>query len=157
MPAARTAACLVLVGSLLPCPALAQQRPLTESAHRVAVAQAQQTTVQPASRRGSRFWSGAALLVAGGSAIVLGTTALKSADATSGNAPSGSFDACVALQQSNPVYRGNACGVLKGPRTPVVIAGAIAAGAGATLMMLGSSSSVVVDAAGVRVRHRFTF
>ena len=97
------------------------------------------------------------LTAAGGTAIVLGTTAIKSEKTTSGNTPTGGFDSCVALK-SNPVYAGNQCDVLRGPTTPLVIGGAIAAAAGATLMMLGlQNSSVRVTRGGLAVTHRLTF
>jgi hypothetical protein len=112
---------------------------------------------QPANGNRARFWTGAILGAAGGTAIVLGTTAIKSEKATSGNTPQGAFDNCVALK-SNPVYAGNDCGVLKGPTKPLVIGGAIAAAAGATLMMLGlPNSSVRVTPGGFGVTHRVKF
>ena len=112
---------------------------------------------QPANGNRARFWTGAILGAAGGTAIVLGTTVIKSDKTTSGNTPQGAFDTCVAMK-SNPVYAGNACDALKGPTTPLVVGGAIAAAAGATLMMLGlPNSSVHVTRGGFGVTHRVKF
>jgi hypothetical protein len=112
---------------------------------------------QSASGNRARFWTGALLGAAGGTAIVLGTTAIKSDKTTSGNTPKGGFDSCVALK-SNPVYAGNECDVLRGPTTALVVGGAVAAAAGATLMMLGlPNSSVQVTHGGLAVTHRVKF
>ena len=103
------------------------------------------------------FWTGVALGLAGGTAIILGSTVAKTADSTSGNTPNGGFDSCEALR-SNPVYAGNQCGVLKGPNTALVIGGAIAAGAGVTLALIGAPhSSVTIGPGLVRVGHRVSF
>jgi hypothetical protein len=103
------------------------------------------------------FLTGVALGLAGGAAIILGTTAAKSTDSTSGNTPVGAFDSCESLK-SNPVYQGNECGVLKGPNSALVIGGAIAAAAGVTLALIGSPhSSVAIGPGFVGVRHRLTF
>jgi hypothetical protein len=131
----RSAVSLVLAWALLAAPAFAQS----------------------ANGNRARFWSGALLGAAGGTAIVLGTTVIKSEKSTSGNTPIGAFDNCVALK-SNRVYAGNDCDVLKGPSTPLVIGGAIAAAAGATLMMLGlPNSNVYVTPGGFGVTHRVKF
>lgn len=112
---------------------------------------------QSASGNRARFWTGALLGAAGGTAIVLGTTAIKSEKTTSGNTPKGAFANCVALK-SNPVYAGNDCDVLRGPSTPLVVGGAIAAAAGATLMLLGlPHSNVHVTRDGLAVTHRIKF
>jgi len=136
-------------------PALAQQ-PLHDSARRAATAAAAQPP--PASpHHGGRFVAGAIVASAGGAAIVLGLTALKTSDSTSGNTPDGVYDACVA-QKANPVYRNNECGVLKGPNTGLVIGGAAAAAAGLTLMLLGrSNNSIDVGPGGIAIRRKLTF
>jgi hypothetical protein len=135
-------------------PALAQQ-PLQESARRAATAAAAQPSASTDHR--ARFLTGAIVASAGGAAIVLGLTALKTADSTSGNTPDGVYDACVA-QKANPVYRGNDCGVLKGPNTGLVIGGAAAAAAGVTLMLLGRSNNTIdVGPGGFAIRRKLTF
>jgi hypothetical protein len=138
------------------------QRVMTDmrSAVSVALAWALLATpafAQPATGNRARVWTGALIGAAGGTAIVLGTTVVKSDKTTSGNTPNGAFDNCVALK-NNPVYAGNDCAVLKGPSKPLVIGGAIAAAAGATLMMLGlPNSSVHVTPGGFGVTHRVKF
>ena len=138
-------------------PALAQQ-PLQESARRASTAAAAATAQPQASPpHTAKFWTGAIVASAGGAAIVLGMTAFKTADSTSGNTPEGVYDACVA-QTANPVYRNNDCGVLKGPNTGLVIGGAAAAAAGVTLMLLGrSNNSVVIGPGGFAIHRKLTF
>jgi hypothetical protein len=135
----RSAACFV-VASLLSTSAFAQQ-PIQESAKRLS----------------GKFWTGLILGAAGGTAVVLGGTVLKTSDATSGNTPEGAYDACVALK-ANPVYRGNQCDVLQGPNTAVVVGGVVALAAGTALMIFGrQNNSVTVGAGGVKFQHRVSF
>jgi hypothetical protein len=154
----RHVACVVLVVGLAAPSALAQQ-PIQDAARRAATVAASNADAQEqgSSRQSGRFFTGAALVAAGGTAIILGTTVLKTADTTSGNTPIGVYDACVAIK-ANPVYRGNACEVLKGPNRAAVIGGAVAVAAGAALMMLGSSNSnISVGPAGITLRHKMKF
>ena len=77
--------CPALAILLIATPVLAQQ-PLQDSAKRAAEAAA--VGAQPSgSGNRARFISGAIIAAAGGAAIVLGMTAFKTADATSGNTP----------------------------------------------------------------------
>jgi hypothetical protein len=154
----RQVASVVLVAGLAVQPALAQQ-PVQDAARRAATVAANNADAQgqSPSRQSGKFFGGAALVAAGGTAIILGTTALKTARTTSGNTPEGVYDACVALK-ANPVYRGNACDALKGPNTGVVVGGDIVAAAGAALMMLGSSSnSIAFGPTGIALRHKVKF
>ena len=99
----RTASHLVLAFAVFASPAWAQQskkQPLRDSA---AASQAAPATPAQAGRR-PLFLTGVVLGVAGGTAIILGTTVAKTADSTSGNTPDGAFDACESLK-SNPVYQ----------------------------------------------------
>lgn len=152
--------CLLLALGLASSPVLAQQ-PIQDSAKKAATTAAAdadkdaQGQAEPGHR--TKFLGGAILGVAGGTAIILGTTVFKSVDTTSGNTPKGAYDNCVALK-ANPVYRGNQCDVLKGPNTAVVVGGVAAAVAGATLMMLGSSMSTIdFGPGGVSLKHRVRF
>lgn len=156
----RQTGCILLALVLVSSPTLAQQ-PIQDAARHAASAAAAADNARaqdpPSPTRRGKFLSGMILGLAGGAAVILGTTVLKSADTTSGNTPEGAFDSCVALT-SNPVYRGNDCDVLKGPNTALVIGGAIAAATGATLMMLGTANnSVAFGPSGVSVRHRVRF
>lgn len=140
MKTARPVACAVLASMLVSTPAFAQQ-PIRESARRAS----------------GKFWTGLVVGAAGGTAVVLGTTALRTRDTTSGNTPPSAYDACVALT-TNPVYRGNDCGVLKGPNIGLVVGGAAAIAAGTALMMLGRANNSVQFGPGrVRFQHRMTF
>jgi hypothetical protein len=121
-----------------------------------AAAQAAATTSTQTTRR-PLFLTGVVVGLAGGTAIILGSTVAKTSESTSGNTPVGAFDTCESLK-SNPVYRGNECGVLKGPNTALVIGGAIAAATGVTLALIGApNSSVTIGPGVVQVRHRFRF
>ena len=148
----RRPVCIALAILLSATPLLAQQ-PIQDSAKRAAESAA--ASAQPASSGNrTRFITGAIIAAAGGATLVLGMTAFKTADATSGNTPEGAYDTCVA-QRVNPVYRANDCDVLKGPRTSLVIGGAVAAAAGVTLMLLGRPSDSVESArAGSRFAAR---
>ena len=154
----RKTVCLVLALELWSLPALAQQ-PIQESAKTAAAAAARDEGAPSPSGAGhrSRFWTGAVLGVAGGTAIILGTTVSKSADTTSGNTPKGAYQNCVALQ-SNPVYRGNQCDDLRGPNNAVLYGGIAAAAAGISLMLMGSSMSAIeFGPRAVRFRHHVKF
>ena len=98
-----------------------------------------------------------AIGLAGGTAIILGTTVARTSSSTSGNTPESGFASCESLK-SNPVYRGNECDALKGPNKALVVGGAIAAATGVTLALIGSAnSSVTVGPGVVGFRHRLTF
>ena len=136
----RSAACLIAVSLLTSTSAFAQQ-PIQQSANRLS----------------AKFWTGLAVAGAGGAAVILGGTAMKTADSTSGNLPESGYASCVALK-ANPVYRENQCDVLKGPNAAMVVGGVVAIAAGAALMMLGTkNNSVSVGAGGVTFQHRVKF
>ena len=155
---ARQAVSFLLVTGLLASPAIAGPS-ISESATRAARAAADNTQAQPAANQiqHGRFITGIIVAGAGGAAIILGTTAFRTEDTTSGNAPAGSYLTCVALK-TNPVYRGNDCDALKGPNKAAVIGGAIAAASGVALMMSATAhDSVSVGATRLVYRHRFSF
>lgn len=148
---------LLLALELLSLPAQAQQ-PMRESAKKLAGAAAgDQAPGRPDTGHRATFWTGAAMSVAGATAIILGTTVIKSGKTTSGNTPVGAYQSCIALK-ANPVYRGNECDDLRGFDNAVLFGGITAAAAGITLMMLGSSrSNIEFGPRGISVRHRVTF
>jgi hypothetical protein len=123
-----------------------------------ALAAAQQAGAAPTqTARRPLFLTGVAIGLAGGTAIILGTTVARTSSSTSGNTPESGFASCESLK-SNPVYRGNECDALKGPNTALVVGGAIAAATGVTLALIGSAnSSVTVGPGVVGFRHRLTF
>jgi hypothetical protein len=146
--------CLVLVLGLSAAPAAAQQ-PIRDAAAKAAAEQSAGN--QPASKSRARTFTGAAIAIAGGGAIILGGTALRTERSTSGNTPPGAYNACVALK-ANPVYRNNDCDGLKGPNKALMIGGLAAAVTGVTLMIAGSSmNSVEFGPAAIVLRHRVKF
>jgi len=156
-PAARHAVSLLLVTGLLSSPVIAGPS-INESATRAARAAADRQPQAPITQRQrGRFFTGASIAAAGGAAIILGTTAFRTEDSTSGNAPAGAYQSCVALK-TNPVYTGNDCDPLKGPNKAAVIGGAIAAAGGVALMMSATAHDSVTFGPGRLVyRHRFSF
>ena len=118
---------------------------------------AQQPSRAPAGPASGKFWTGLIVGAAGGTAVILGTTTLKTRDTTSGNTPIGAYDTCVALR-TNPVYRGNECDALKGPNTALVVGGAVLMAAGTALMVWSrANNSIQFGPGSVRFQHRMTF
>jgi hypothetical protein len=155
--AARQAVTFLLITGLLASPAIAGPS-FFESATRAAraAADAQAPPAIKQVQRG-RFITGIMVAGAGGAAIVLGTTAFRTEDSTSGNAPASAYQSCVALK-TNPVYRGNDCDALKGPNKAMVIGGAVATAAGVALMMSATApDSVSVGPTRLVYRHRLSF
>ena len=156
--AARQAVSLLLVSGLSASPVFAGPT-IGESVTRAARAAAENAPPQPPikQRQRGRFITGVAVAAAGGAAIILGTTAFRTEDTTSGNAPAGAYQSCVALK-TNPVYRGNDCDALKGPNKAAVIGGAIAAASGVALMMSATArDSVTFGPTRLVYRHRVSF
>lgn len=142
---------MVLASALVATPAFAQQ-PLHDAVERAAA-----STATPDARRPATFWAGTAFATAGATLAILGTTAFKSEDGSSGNTPIGSFQACQALK-ANPVYAGNRCDGLKGPNRPLVWSGIAAAAAGVVLMTVGSPHSAIQFGPGsIRLERRVQF
>jgi hypothetical protein len=136
----RSAACLLAVSLLTPTSAFAQQ-PVRESANRLS----------------AKFWTGLAIAGAGGTAVILGGTAMKTASSTSGNLPDTGYQSCVALK-ADPIYRENQCDVLKGPNTAMIIGGVVGMAAGSALMLLGTKNDrVTVGAGAITFQHRVKF
>jgi hypothetical protein len=127
-----------LIALLVATPALAQSQPSSESG------------------RGRTFWSGLALGLAGVTTSVLGVTVYRVEDSSSGNAPPGAYQACVA-QKSDPIYASNSCDALKAKNRPMLWSGVAIGALGAVLMIHGSQTSAEVTANGFRVSHRIRF
>jgi hypothetical protein len=113
---------------------------------------------QPSSHegRGRLFWSGLALGLAGATASVLGVTAFRVEDTSTGNAPAGTYQACVA-QKSDPIYATNSCDPLKGKNRGLLWGGVAAGALGAVLMIGGTHTSAEISAGAVRVFHTIRF
>ncbi len=96
------AAALSVIIALTASPVLAQEpAPIYASIARAALDAAEQTS--PRSKisresggRSALFWSGVAMGVAGVTTSALGLTVLRTEDSSTGNAPAGTYQACVA-------------------------------------------------------------
>ena len=114
-----------------------------------------QSTPSTHQGRGKMFWSGLVLGVAGVTTSVLGVTVFRVEDSSTGNAPPGTYQSCVA-QKSNPIYATNSCEALKAKNLGLLWGGGAIGGAGAALM-IGSHTSAEISAGGVRVVHTIKF
>jgi len=106
--------------------------------------------------RGKMFWSGLALGIAGATASVLGVTAFRVEDTSTGNAPAGTYQACVA-QRSDPIYATNNCDALKGKNRGLLWGGVAVGAAGAVLMIGSTRTSAEISGGVVRVVHTIRF
>jgi hypothetical protein len=128
--------CLIL---LLATPAFAQDsQPRSDEGH------------------GRLFWAGLALGVAGVTTSVLGVTAFRVDDTSSGNAPNNSYQACIA-QRADPIYASNSCSALKGKNRPMLWSGVATGALGAALMIRGTNTSAEISRGAVRVVHTIRF
>lgn len=132
-----------------------EQRSISKSiAHAVTAVAAEEQASTP--HRGTLLWSGLALGVAGATTAVLGLTAFKVEDSSTGNAPTGAYQACVA-QKVDPIYATNQCDGLKAKNVKLVTAGAVLAGVGAALMIGSAHTSAEISPGVVRFLHRIRF
>ena len=106
--------------------------------------------------RGRMFWTGLVLGLAGVTTSVLGVTAFRVEDTSTGNAPAGTYQACVA-QKSDPIYATNNCEGLKGKNNALLWGGVAVGAAGAALMIGGTHTSAQISAGAVRVVHTIRF
>jgi hypothetical protein len=106
--------------------------------------------------RGRLFWSGLALGIAGATMSVIAVTVARVDDASTGNAPPGTFQACVA-QQADPIYASNSCDALKGKNRPLLWSGVAVGAVGGVLMIRGSQTRAEISTSGVRVSHTVKF
>jgi len=136
---------------------LAQEpSPISSSIDRAAAAAAAEqetpTTTSPGHRSGL-FWSGLALGIGGATASVLGLTALRVEDSSSGNAPKNTYQACVA-QKSDPIYASNQCDALKGKNLTLLWGGVAVAAVGAGLIIGSINAQAELEPGTVRlVKH----
>jgi hypothetical protein len=157
------AAALLVVIALAATPVAAQEpAPIHASIARAAHESAEQSTPRSAdgpSASGGRalFWSGLALGVAGVTTSVLGLTVLRTEDSSTGNAPKGTYAACVAQKNSNPVYATNQCDALKGKNLALLWGGVALSGVGAVLMIRGSRTSADLTPTSIGLFHHFSF
>jgi hypothetical protein len=165
------AVCLFVVLTFTASPVLAQQSldtraqekqtPIRASMEKAAAAGADQPatpkTSRPSGEKGALFWSGLALGVAGAATSALGLTALRTEDSSTGNAPTGTYQACVARRDSNPIYAGNQCGVLKAKNLKLLWGGVALGGAGAVLMIHGMNTSAELSPGSIGLFHHLRF
>jgi hypothetical protein len=106
--------------------------------------------------RGHLFWSGLALGIAGVTMSVVAVTVARVDETSTGNAPPGTFQSCVA-QQSDPIYASNSCDALKGKNRPLLWSGVAVGAVGGVLMIRGSQTRAEISTTGVRVSHTLKF
>jgi hypothetical protein len=121
-----------------------------------ALAQEKQPTGSSGERRGSMFWSGVALAAAGVTTAVVGVTVDRVASTSTGNAPAGTYQACVA-QRTDPVYATNNCDVLKGKNRTLLWSGVTVAALGAVLTIGGAHMHAELSPGFVRLLHTIKF
>jgi hypothetical protein len=103
------------------------------------------------------FWSGLALGVAGVTTSALGLTVLRTEDSSTGNAPAGTYAACVAQKNSDPVYAANQCDGLKAKNLKLLWGGVALSGVGAVMMIRGSNTSAELTPTTIGLFHHLHF
>jgi hypothetical protein len=154
----------VLVGiALTASPVFAQKpAPIRASMEKAVAATAadsasQSRGVEASGGRSKLFWSGLAIGLAGVTTSALGLTVLRTEDTSTGNAPDGTYRACVAQRNSDPVYATNQCDALKAKNLKLLWGGVAIAGAGVTMMIGGSNTRAQVTDGGIGLFHRVRF
>ena len=137
---------LLVVLTLTASPVLAQQPAPIRASIEKAAETAAQTPAQPmtgnaSGRKSGLFWSGLALAVAGVTTSALGLTVLRTENSSTGNAPAGAYQSCVALKSSDPVYATSQCDALKAKNLKLLWGGVALSGVGAALMISGNTSA----------------
>jgi len=87
----------------------------------------------------------------------LGLTVFRTEATSTGNAPDGTYRACVAQRDSDPIYASNQCDALKGKNLKLLWGGVAIAGAGLSMMILGTDTSAQITRGGVGLFHRVRF
>jgi hypothetical protein len=153
---------MLLAIALTASPAVAQQsQPIRASIERAAEAAAEQTASQPkpaaSAKKGVLFWSGLVVGIAGATTSALGLTAFRSEDSSTGNAPAGTYLACVAQKNSSPVYATNQCDALKSKNLKLLWGGVAIGGLGAAMMIGGSRTSAELSSGALGIFHHVSF
>jgi hypothetical protein len=155
------AVCLLLAITLSASPVFAQQRaPIRASIDNAVETIASGKDTAAAVDGGGRsklFWSGLAVSVAGVTTSALGLTAFRVENTSTGNAPDGTYRACVAQRDTDPIYASNQCDVLKAKNLKLLWGGVAIAGAGLSMMILGNGTSAQITRGGVGIVHRVRF
>ena len=146
---------LALAIALAATPALAQPpQPLHESASRAAVAAAAEQDSH--TNRRTLFWTGLAVALAGVTTAVLGSTVYRVEDNSTGNAPPGAYQACVA-QKNDPIYASNQCDLLKAKNVTLLASGIVLGAVGAAMIVGSTHTSAEIGVGVVRVVHKIRF
>ena len=154
---------VLVVLALTASPVRAQdRRPIGASIDRAAQTEAAQTAAQSTGGQGSvgkraLFWSGLILGVAGVTTAALGLTVLRIEDTSTGNAPDGTYLACVAQKNSSPIYATSQCDALKGKNLKLLWGGVAIAGAGAAMMIGGRDTGAALSPGRIGLYHRWHF
>ena len=157
------AAALLVVVTLAATPVVAQDAaPIHASIARASRESAGQPSPASDGRRsaaGGRalFWSGVALGVAGVTTSTLGLTVLRTEGSSTGNAPAGTYAACVAQRNSDPIYATNQCDGLKAKNLKLLWGGVALSGVGAALMIRGSHTSADLTPTSIGLFHHVRF
>jgi hypothetical protein len=157
MPAASrlVSASLVLLAIAPAARAQEPARSIRASAARAAATvAADQTPDRPG--RGVLFWSGVALGAAGVTTAVLGVTVARVERSSTGNAPAGAYQACVA-QTRDPIYATNQCDELKGKNRALLWGGVAIGAAGAAILIADRGVHAEISAGAARIFHVVRF
>ena len=87
----------------------------------------------------------------------LGLTAFRTEDSSTGNAPNGTYLACVAQKNSNPIYATNQCDALKGKNLELLWGGVALGGLGAALMISGTNTSAELSSGSIGLFSSLAF
>ena len=151
---------LLVVFTLTASPVLAQQPAPIRASIQKAAETAEQTPAKPTTgqsgQKSGLFWSGVALAVAGVTTSALGLTVLRTETSSTCNAPTGTYQGCVALRDSNPIYAGNQCDALKAKNLKALWGGVALAGVGAGLM-ISSNTSAELSPGSIGLFHHWRF
>ena len=149
---------LLLVIAFAASPALAQDQPSIQKSieHAAAAAAVAEQPTHTTAHKGTMFWSGLALGIAGATTATLGLTAFRVEDSSTGNAPKGAFQACEA-QKADPIYASNQCNALKAKNLGMLWSGVAIGAAGAVLMIRGVETSAQIQPGTLRLVNRIRF
>jgi hypothetical protein len=156
---------LVVAITLAASPAFAQPSPapirasITKAVEAAAAATstAGSTSAIESGGNAKLFWAGLAVGIAGATTSALGLTVFRTDATSTGNAPDGTYLACVAQRDSNPIYASNQCDGLKGKNLKLLWSGVAIAGAGMAMMIGGRDTGAQVSGGAIGLFHRVRF
>jgi hypothetical protein len=122
----------------------------------VAAQEAQPSTPASGTGRSALFWSGLAIGVAGATTAVLGSTVYRVSDSSTGNAPPGTYQTCLA-QKQDPIYATNSCEGLKAKNRALLWSGVAVGALGAVLMIGNAQTHAEITPGFIRLLHTVRF